>query len=113
MINKEQQRKRRGARSKSVASKSGRMRICVSRSNSHIQAQLIDDQLGKTLISVSSVSLKLSNGGNVEAALKVGEALGEKAKEIGINHVAFDRSGYLYHGRIKALAEGARKSLNF
>lgn len=113
MINKENQRQRRAARSRAVIRESGKLRVCVSRSNKHIQAQIIDDKLSKTLVSVSSVSLKMSNGGNVEAAHKVGEVLGEKAKEMGINDVAFDRSGYLYHGRVKALADGARKNLNF
>lgn len=83
-------------------------RLSVYRSNAHIHAQLIDDVKGVTLASASSLTLKLANGGNVEAAAKVGEALANAAKAAGITKVVFDRSGYIYHGRIKALADAAR-----
>ena len=83
-------------------------RLCVFRSNKHIEAQIIDDTKGITLVSSSSVQLKLTNGGNCEAAAKVGADLAEKAKAKGIEIVAFDRGGYLYHGRVAALADAAR-----
>lgn len=84
-------------------------RLCVFRSNKHIEAQIIDDVKGVTLVSSSSVQLKLTNGGNCEAAAKVGADLAEKAKAKGIEIVAFDRGGYLYHGRVAALADAARE----
>ena len=90
-----------------------RPRLSVFRSDKHIYAQLVDDFTGKTLASVSSVKSdvrgELKNGGNVAAAVKVGEAIAAKAKEIGVTKVAFDRGGRMYHGRIKALADAARK----
>jgi len=84
-------------------------RLCVFRSNRHIEAQIIDDVAGKTLVSTSSLALKLENGGNKEAASKVGAEIAKKALEAGLKKVVFDRGGYLYHGRVQALAEGARK----
>ena len=84
-------------------------RLCVFRSNKHIEAQIIDDVKGVTLVASSSVALKLSNGGNCEAAAKVGADLAAKAKAKGIEIVAFDRGGYLYHGRVAALADAARE----
>ena len=85
-------------------------RLNVFRSNSNIFAQIIDDEKGVTLVSASSIDkdLKLENGGNVEAATKVGELLAERAKKAKITKVTFDRGGYLYHGRVKALADAAR-----
>ena len=85
-------------------------RLNVFRSNSNIFAQIIDDSEGKTLVSASSIDkeLKLQNGGNVEAATKVGELIAKRAKKAKITKVVFDRGGYLYHGRVKALAEAAR-----
>ena len=89
-------------------------RLNVFRSNANIHAQIIDDEKGVTLVSCSSVELKLKNGGNVEAAKEVGTKLAERAKEKGIENVCFDRGGYIYHGRVKALAEAAREAgLNF
>lgn len=87
-------------------------RLNVFRSAKHITVQIIDDEAGNTLVSASSMDkdLKLSNGGNVEAAKKVGEAIAKKAKKAGIEKVVFDRGGYLYHGRVKALAESAREN---
>ena len=84
-------------------------RLSVYRSNANIHAQIIDDTKGETLVSCSSVELKLKNGGNVEAATTVGTKLAERAKEKGIENVCFDRGGYIYHGRVKALAEAARE----
>ena len=87
-------------------------RLNVFRSNSNIFAQIIDDENGVTLVSASSIDkdLKLSNGGNIEAAKKVGELLAKRAKDAKIKTVIFDRGGYLYHGRVKALAEAAREN---
>jgi large subunit ribosomal protein L18 len=88
-------------------------RLCVFRSAKHIYAQIIDDVSRTTLVSASSKALKIA-GGNAEAAKKVGEDLGSKAKEKGLTKVVFDRAGYLYHGRVAALADGAReKGLEF
>jgi large subunit ribosomal protein L18 len=83
-------------------------RLSVFRSNSHISAQLLDDVKGGTLASSSSLALKLEHGNNVEAAKKVGTDIAQKGVLVGISTVVFDRSGYLYHGRIKALADAAR-----
>ena len=82
------------------------------RSNSNIFAQIIDDTKGVTLVSASSIDkdLKLENGSNVEAAVKVGELLAKRAKAAKITNVTFDRGGYLYHGRVKALADAAREN---
>ena len=85
-------------------------RLCVYRSNKNIEAQLIDDVKGITLVASSSMSLKLANGSNIEAAKLVGKDIAEKAVAKGLKKVVFDRSGYIYHGRIKALAEAAREA---
>jgi large subunit ribosomal protein L18 len=85
-------------------------RLNVFRSNAHIYAQLIDDVAGVTLVSASSIDqeLKLKNGSNVEAATQVGTLVAKRALEKNIETVVFDRGGYIYHGRVKALAEAAR-----
>ena len=85
-------------------------RLNVFRSNSQIFAQVIDDEKGVTLVSSSSLSLKLENGGNVEGAKLVGKDIAEKAKKAGITKVVFDRGGYLYHGRVEAFADAARSN---
>mgnify|MGYP001064608482 CR=1 FL=1 len=86
-------------------------RLNVFRSEANIYAQIIDDVSGVTLVSASSLEKGFEGkGNNCEAAAKVGEAIGQRAKDKGIDTVVFDRGGYLYHGRIKALAEGARKA---
>jgi large subunit ribosomal protein L18 len=89
---------------------SERPRLNVYRSLNHIYAQVIDDQKGETLVSASSLSLKLKTGGNVAAAKEIGKAVAEKAVEKGVKKVVFDRGGFLYHGRIKALADAAREA---
>ena len=101
---------------KQVVGTSQRPRLSVFRSSNNIYAQLIDDSKGVTLASASSKDkeLKIANGGNTEAATKVGELLAKRAKNKKIKQVVFDRGGYLYHGRVKALAEAARaKGLEF
>ena len=84
-------------------------RLVVFRSNKNIEAQIIDDVKGVTLVSASSVQLKLSNGGNVEGAKLVGAKIAELAKAKKIEKVVFDRGGYIYHGRVQALADAARE----
>ena len=104
-------RKKRHARVRTRISGTAEVpRLSVFRSNSHIFAQIIDDEKGTTLVSSSSLSLKLKNGGNTESAKLVGKDIAEKAKSKKITKVVFDRGGYLYHGRIKALAEAARSA---
>ncbi len=89
-------------------------RMCVYRSNKNISVQIIDDVNGNTICSASSLDKELkaqiANGGNKEAAKQVGQAIGERAIAKGIKQVAFDRGGYLYHGRVKELADGAREA---
>ena len=85
-------------------------RLNVFRSNSNIFAQIIDDEKGVTLVSSSSVELKIKNGGNIEGAKLVGKDIATKAKKNKIEKIVFDRGGYLYHGRVKALAEAAREN---
>jgi len=99
---------------KKISGTSLRPRLCVFRSNKNIFCQVIDDSKGITLCEASSVNFKLSNGGNKEGASLVGEEIAKKCLEKNINEVVFDRAGYLYHGRVKALAEAARsKGLKF
>lgn len=89
-------------------------RLCVFRANANIHAQVIDDVTGTTLVSCSSVELKLANGGNVEAAKTVGTEIAKRCLAKNIEDVVFDRGGYIYHGRVQALAEAAREAgLNF
>lgn len=103
---------------KKVAGTSDRPRLVVHRGAKNITAQVIDDSKGITLAAASSfdktLSSKLENGGNIEAAKAVGEKIAKLAKEKSINRVVFDRGGYIFHGRVKALAESARqKGLQF
>ena len=114
MIKKESSndlRLRRHARiRKSISGTSEMPRLNVFRSNKEIYVQVIDDEIGKTLASSSSVALKLKNGGNAEGAKLVGKDIAEKCKKLKIKKVVFDRGGYLYHGRVEALAESAREN---
>ena len=96
----------------------GRARLSVFRSSQHIHVQLIDDEKGVTLAAASTLEKALregkKTGANIEAAKAVGKLIAERAKEKGITDVVFDRGGYIYHGRVKALAEAAREGgLNF
>ena len=93
-----------------LAGTAQRPRLNVYRSLNHIYAQLIDDQKGETLASASTMQLKARTGGNVAAAKEVGKDIAEKAVAKGIKQVVFDRGGYLYHGRVKALADAAREA---
>jgi large subunit ribosomal protein L18 len=87
-----------------------RPRLNVYRSLNHIYAQMIDDQKGETIVSASSLALKLKTGGNVASAKEIGKEIAERAVAKGIKKVVFDRGGYLYHGRVKALADAAREA---
>ena len=87
-----------------------RPRLNIYRSLNHIYAQLVDDQKGETVVSASTIAMKLKTGGHVAAAREVGKAVAEQAVAKGIKQVVFDRGGYLYHGRVKALADAAREA---
>jgi large subunit ribosomal protein L18 len=91
-----------------------RPRLCVYRSLGHIYAQVIDDRSGKTLVSASSLDgetkKNLKGGGNIAAAKVIGKTVAERAKAAGVSKVVFDRGGYKYHGRVKALADAAREA---
>ncbi len=97
-----------------VLGTSGRPRLCVYRSLGHIYAQVIDDQSGRTLASASSLDKStraaLKGGGNVAAAKIVGKTIAERSLAAGIQQVVFDRGGYMYHGRVEALANAAREA---
>ena len=116
MFNKEDRQKKRVRRHlrvrKKVSGTSERPRLSVYRSEKNIYAQIIDDVAGKTLISASSLDKEFGEalGSNKEAAKKVGELVAKKALDKGIKSVVFDRGGYIYHGRIQELAEGAREA---
>lgn len=107
----ETKREQRNKRHKRVRAKiigtSKIPRFCVFRSNKHIYGQLVDDEKGKTILSITDKGLKSKN--KIEAAEKAGKLIAKKAAEKKINKVIFDRGGYKYHGRVKALAEGARE----
>ena len=119
MVSRQDSNKARKKRQKRVRAKISGTAACprlnVYRSNSHIYAQLIDDVAGVTLVSASTTEKDFTNyGGNKEAAKEVGKLLAERAKEKNITDVVFDRGGYVYTGRVAALAEGAREGgLNF
>lgn len=115
MINKKDSNQQRLLRHRRVRGKisgtGGRPRLNVFRSARHIYAQLIDDAKGVTLCSASTLDKDFSGAtGNAEAAKKVGEAVAQKAKKLGFTEVVFDRGGFIYHGRVKALADGAREA---
>ena len=118
-IDKNKIRKRKHVRvRKKISGTADCPRLCVYRSNSHIYAQIIDDEAGVTLVSASSLDKdikgELSNGSNIQAASAVGKLVAERAAAKEIKDVVFDRGGYLYHGRVQALAEAAREAgLNF
>ena len=116
MIKKESRNSMRIIRHKRIRSKmigtKETPRLCVFRSNTGIYAQIIDDEAKTTLCSASSLDkdLKIKNGSNIEAAKVVGEAIAKKAVKANIKKVVFDRGGYLYHGRVQALADAAREN---
>ena len=106
-------RRHRRVRGK-ISGTAARPRLCVTRSNSNIYVQFVDDVAGKTLLGVSTLGPDFKatgkSGANVEGAAAIGEIAGKKAVEAGITEIVFDRGGHLYHGRIKALADAAREA---
>ncbi len=113
-MDKKQARLRRARKTRAKIAELKVVRMSVHRTNCHIYAQIIDASGGKVLASASTVEKtlrgELPNGGNVDSAVAVGKRIAEKAKGLGIEKVAFDRSGFRYHGRVKALADAARES---
>jgi large subunit ribosomal protein L18 len=112
-MEKKIRRLRRARKTRAKIAELGAIRLCVHRTNSHIYAQLIDATGGAVLTAASSVEkdvqAQLKNGSNVSAAKFVGQRLAEKAKQLGVDKVSFDRSGFAFHGRVKALADAARE----
>ncbi|MDP2431865.1 MAG: 50S ribosomal protein L18 [Pseudomonadota bacterium] len=112
-MDKKFRRLRRARKTRAKIAELGATRLCVHRTNTHIYAQLIDATGGNVLASASSlekdVRAQLKNGGNVDAAKAIGQLIAEKAKAIGVEKVSFDRAGFAFHGRVKALAEAARE----
>jgi large subunit ribosomal protein L18 len=113
-MDKNQARLRRARKTRAKIAELKVNRLTVFRSNSHIYAQVIDVSGSKVLASASTVEkdlkAEIANGGNIAAAAAVGKRIAEKAKQAGVEQVAFDRAGYRYHGRIKALADAAREN---
>jgi large subunit ribosomal protein L18 len=114
MIDKKISRQRRAAKTRATIARLKAVRLVVNRTNSHIYAQVIDATGSKVLASASSaekeVRAVVKNGSNKESAVAVGKRIAERAKAAGVTTVAFDRSGFAYHGRVKALADAARES---
>ena len=114
MLNKKQARLRRARKTRAKIAELKVVRLCVNRTNQHIYAQIISACGGMVLAAASTVEADVrkdvANGGNVAAATAVGKLIAERAKQAGVEQVAFDRSGFQYHGRIKALAEAAREN---
>ena len=106
------EKRRRRNRTALRARGSGRPRLSVHRSGKHIYAQVIDDAVGKTIVAASTLEkdVRGTNGSNIEAASSVGKRVAEAAKQAGVTQVVFDRGGFLYHGRVKALADAAREA---
>ena len=102
------ERRRRRVRTALRARSGGKPRLSVHRTGRHIYAQIIDDAAGKTVAAASTLGAKTS-GANVDAAAQVGKAIAEAAKKAGVTTVVFDRGGFLFHGRVKALADAARE----
>ncbi|MDB5926961.1 MAG: ribosomal protein [Betaproteobacteria bacterium] len=114
MSDKDEGRVRRGRATRAKIAQLKAVRLTVYRSNTHIYAQVIDSTGSKVLASASTaeaeVRAAVKKGGNVQAAAEIGKRIAEKAKQLGIAEVAFDRSGYKFHGRVKALAQAAREA---
>jgi large subunit ribosomal protein L18 len=107
IVRQRRERRHRSIR-KRVQGTASRPRLNVFRSSAHVYAQIIDDQQGHTLVAASSLEKAVAAGKKTDRAREVGRLLGERAVEKGIRQVVFDRGGYLYHGRVKAVADGAR-----
>ena len=113
MSNLKDKRIRRSKKTRATIAELGAVRLSIHRSNSHIYAQLIDDKNNKIIASASTlepdVRKEIKAGGNIDAAIIIGKRIAEKGIKFGISNIAFDRSGYKYHGRVKALADAARE----
>lgn len=114
LLKKSHERRKQRIRTKLRKVNSGRMRLSVYRSNCNIYAQIIDDEKSETLASASTIDKDIKkaikSGSNKDAAIAVGQLIAKRAVKVGIKEVYFDRSGYLYHGRVKALADAAREN---
>jgi len=114
MMNSKSKRIKRSKKTRAIIAKLGLIRLTVHKSNSHIYAQLIDDKNNKVITSASTlepeIRAEISSGGNTKAASLIGKRIADKGIKLGIARIAFDRSGYKYHGRVKALADAARES---
>ncbi|MEN9659154.1 50S ribosomal protein L18 [Iodobacter fluviatilis] len=112
-MDKNQARLRRARKTRAKIAELKMLRLSVHRTNSHIYAQIIDETGSKVLVSASTLEAdvrgQIKNGGSVDAAVVIGKRIAEKAKAAGVETVAFDRSGFKYHGRVKALADAARE----
>lgn len=108
-LNNVRRKRRKIGIRKGVFGSATKPRLSVYRSSKHIYAQLINDFEGKTLASASTIQAKIEKGGNIDAAKQVGTKIAEQAKAAGIEEIAFDRNGFKYHGRVKALADAARE----
>jgi len=113
-MDKKQSRLRRARRTRAKISELGVYRLCIHRTPRHTYAQVISPDGGKVVVSASTLESDVKSGlkstGNIEAAEKIGQLIAERAKASGVDRVAFDRSGFQYHGRVKALADAARES---
>ena len=113
MSQKKVARLKRASRTRNRIRRKGAMRLCVFKSPRHFYAQIIDQDVGQVVVSASTIEpdfkKQYANGGNIDAAVKLGARLADKAREAGVIEVAFDRSGYKYHGRVKAMADAARE----
>ncbi len=114
MFNKNEARLRRARKTRAKIAELKAVRLCINRTNSHIYAQIISPCGGKVLAAASTVEAEIrkasGNGGNVASATAIGKLIAERAKAAGVEQVAFDRSGFQYHGRVRALAEAAREA---
>jgi large subunit ribosomal protein L18 len=112
MFNKNEERLRRARQTRARIAELNAVRLTVHRTNSHIYAQVIDASGAKVLACASTAEkdIGIKNGGNVKAAAEVGKLIAERARKAGVEKVAFDRSGYKFHGRVKALASAAREA---
>ena len=108
-LSKKQARLRRATKFRAKHAEKGVERLCVHKTSQHIYAQIISPCGTKTLASASSLTVKVKNGGNIDAATKIGAEIAKAAKKAKVTKVAFDRSGFKYHGRVKALADAARE----
>ena len=113
MSQKKVARLRRASSTRNRIRRLGVLRLCVFKSPRHFYAQIIDQNVGQVVVSASTIEpdfkTQLANGGNIDAAVKLGARLADKARDAGVIEVAFDRSGYKYHGRVKAMADAARE----